>query len=166
METDGWTVQSLIQTTEAAVGILVAASGVSIWLYRRIRRRSVEAPISAPAFPPVGRHGKNVLAPGVRTVSAKEQLSLRADIPVGSDLRMEFIWPLDLAGHPFELGAVENWIWEDLKRAPTESRSVFYAEPGRADLSISISYGGDVTIEAYASKSHAPVFRKSLHVVR
>lgn len=120
-------------------------------------------------YPPVGRHGKNILANSTNDIFIQEWLSFRAEVPPKSRLHIELQGPkpehLDDTGPSWVFGiSIINWTANGYDEA-SGGRQSFLAEDGIADLKLQFIRSGNVQITAFEGISQTPSWTKTLRVL-
>lgn len=159
----------------AALGLAILSFSLG-WMSAQVWRRISEAREgsagSAPSsteiiYPLAGSYGKNILANSVKDVYVNENVSLRAEIPPGTRLHIEFHGPgrngqLSTGAWGMRL-PYRNWISRDYDDT-NGARQNFDAEPGVAELQITFYRVGEVTITATEGVSSTPNWSKTIRV--
>ncbi len=118
-----------------------------------------------------GRHGKNILSPNTHTVSQNEKVSLRAEIPSGSNLQIHISGSLNAKIPAHAMGAWYytpatsiNWT-ANVYKPDSNGSQRFFAEDGRADLEMHFEIIGEILIEAYEGNSQSPNWSRKIAVI-
>ncbi|NAW33742.1 hypothetical protein [Halomonas alimentaria] len=130
-----------------------------------------QPPSTSFTYPQFGRHGKNVLANTTTNVVAEEWVSLRAEIPVNSELHVEMCGPQpeyldDTEGSwMYSIGHVINWTASEYDFS-NGGKQCFDAEGGIADMKLRFTRAGVVKISAYEGGAQRVTWERTFNVVQ
>lgn len=136
----------------------------------QIDRVETSSPIESFNYPPQGRFGKNILSGHTHEVVAGRPMSMQAQVPKDARLHVVLtglpaIYLEDSnAGWSFSIAGIMNWDHGRYQTTRSGGEQHFDAEAGNADMKITFSRAGKLTVCCFEREAADPTWTRVINV--